>query len=235
VLQTFRKARGFTLIELMVVLAIVVIIAAVTGISMTRARPRATLGGATIDLRGLLHQARQQALVSGADVAVMVFPGVSGEANSLGRVVVYQDALFSFFNAASAVHFGAYDPIVLGGALDLNGNLKGEVIESINLPRGVVFGPATGMGTSAKLVAPFDSIPVTTECSFCAGVGAARRGAVVFDYRGRARFYGADGPPLVVDGGSISLTAPDLQGTTPLVRLVAITATTGSLQSVNLD
>jgi prepilin-type N-terminal cleavage/methylation domain-containing protein len=233
--HTFRKARGFTLIELVVVLALVAVIAAVTALSMSRARPRATLGGAATELRGLLHQARQQALVSGADVWVMIFPGVSGEANSLGRVVVYQDALFNFFNQASAVHFGSYDPLALGGALDVNGNLKGEVIESINLPRGVVFGPAAGMGTSAKLVAPFDTIPVTSECTFCLGAGAARRGAVVFDYRGRARFYGADGQPSVVDGGSISLTAPDLQGATPLVRLLAITATTGSLQSVNLD
>jgi prepilin-type N-terminal cleavage/methylation domain-containing protein len=235
VLHTFRKARGVTLIELAVVLALIAVIVTVTGVSMRRARPRATLGGATIELRGLLHQARQQALVSGADVAVMIFPGVSGEANSLGRVVVYQDALFSFFNAGSAVHFGNYDPLALNGAFDVNGNLKGEVIESINLPRGVVFGPARGMGTSARLVAPFNSIPVTSECTFCLGAGAARRGAVVFDSRGRARFYGADGPPQVVDGGSISLTSPDLQGTTPLVRLVAITATTGSLQSVNLD
>jgi prepilin-type N-terminal cleavage/methylation domain-containing protein len=234
-LHTFRKARGVTLIELVISLAIVALVAGATAVTMTRARPRATLGGTTTELRALLHQARQQALVSGADVAVMIFPGVSAEAGSLGRVVVYQDALFNFFNATSAVHFSAYDPIALGGAQDAAGNFKGEVVESFNLPRGVVFGPATGMGTSATLLAPFDSIPVTSECSFCLGAGTARRGAVVFDYRGRARFYGADGQSMVVDGGSISLTVPDLQGTTPLVRLLAVTATTGSLQSVNLD
>ena len=234
-LQFSRKARGVTLTELMVVLAVVAIVAAIASNRMTRARPRANLIGSTVELRALLHQARQQALVSGADVAVLVFPGVSGQTDSLGRVVVYQDGLFNFFNAASAVHFGAYDPIALGGAKDASGNFKGEVIETHDLPKGVVFGPATGMGASAALPAPFDTIPVTMECSFCAGAGAARRGAVVFDHRGRARFYGADGPPRVVDGGSISLTAAEAQGTTPLVRMVAITATTGSLQSVNLD
>jgi hypothetical protein len=214
----------------MIVVALIAIIAGLATFRMNRARPRASLAGATIELRALLHQARLQALVAGADVAVMVFPGVSGQADSLGRVVVYRDSAFDFFNPASAVHFDGYDPLVL-----LAGP-RGEVLGSFDLPRGVVFGPAAGMGTSATLPEPFRSIPVTSDCTFCAGTGAARRGAIVFDHRGRARFYGADGPPMVVDGGSISVTSPDLQGNaTPLVRMLAVTATTGSLQSVNLD
>jgi prepilin-type N-terminal cleavage/methylation domain-containing protein len=229
VLRTSRRARGLTIIELMVVLAIIATVAAFAAVSMNRARPRGSLAGATIQLRALLHQARQQALVSGADVAVLFFPGVSAIQGSLGRVVVYQDGTFDFFNPAAAVHFNAYDPVALGAGP------RGQVIETYDLPREVNFGPATGLGSSAILPAPFATIPVTAECTFCAGIGTARRGAVVFDRRGRARFYGADGPPLVVDGGSIALTAPDLQTTTPLVRLLAVTATTGSLQSVNLD
>ncbi len=234
-LQPKRRPRGFTLIELMVVVAVIAVVAGLATIGMGRARPRASLNGASVELRALLHQARQQALVSGADVAVLFYPGVSAATDSLGRVVVYQDALFNFFNPGSAVHFGAYDPIALGSATNAAGVVKGEVIETFNLPNGVTFGPATGMGTSATLPAPFITIPVTSECSFCLGAGTARRGAVVFDHRGRARFYRTDGPPLVVDGGSISLTAAEIQGATPLVRLVAITATTGSLQSVNSD
>jgi prepilin-type N-terminal cleavage/methylation domain-containing protein len=224
-----RKPRGFTLIEMMVVVAVIAVVTAVASFSMTRARPRATLAGATIELRSLLHQARQQALVSGAEVAVLVFPGVSARADSLGRVVIYQDGDFAFFSATSAVNFDGYNPLALGAGP------RGQVIDTFDLPRDVTFGPSTGLGTSAVLPAPYAAIPVTTECSFCLGTGAARRGAVVFDPRGRARFYGADGPPMVVDGGSISLTSLALQGATPLVRLVAITGTTGSLQSINLD
>jgi prepilin-type N-terminal cleavage/methylation domain-containing protein len=230
-----RKARGFTLIELMVVVAVVAIIAAVASFRMSRARPRASLSGATVELRALLHQARQQALVSGGDVAVLVFPGVSGEAGSLGRLVVYQDTAFNFFNPISAVHFAAYDPIALGAGKDATGAFTGRVIETYDLPSGVTFGPAAGLGTSATLPAPFASVPVNAECTFCLGTGAARRGAVVFDPRGRARFQNADGQAMAVDGGSISITTAALQDATPLVRLVAITATTGSLQSVNLD
>jgi prepilin-type N-terminal cleavage/methylation domain-containing protein len=227
--MSFRKARGFTLVELMVVVAIMAVIAALASFQMSRSRPRASLAGATVELRALLHQARQQALVSGSDVAVLVFPGVSGDAHSLGRVVVYQDGDSSFFNDASAVRLGAYNPLLLGAGP------RGQVIETYDLPRDVTFGPPAGLGIAAALPAPFATIPVGAECTFCLGAGAARRGALVFDPRGRARFYNKDGPPLVVDGGSLSLTAPSLQGATPLVRLVAVTATTGSLQSVNLD
>jgi prepilin-type N-terminal cleavage/methylation domain-containing protein len=224
-----RQPRGFTLIEMMIVLAIVGVIAGLAGFSMTRTRPRASLAGTVIELRAALHQARLQALASGAQVVVMVFPGVSGEASSLGRVVIYQDNAFDFFNTTSAVHFGNYD------ALALKAGPRGEVTARLDLPRGVTFGPATGLGTSATLPAPFATIPVRSDCTFCAGTGAARRGAVVFDPRGRASFHDADGPALAVAGGSISVTSAELQGATPLVRMLAITATTGSLQSVNLD
>ena len=105
----------------------------------------------------------------------------------------------------------------------------------LDLPRGITVGPATGLGTGATLPAPLAGVPVNADCTFCAGAGATRRGAVVFDRRGRARFYDADGAPLAVDGGSISITAPELQGATPLVRMIAITAATGSLQTLNLD
>jgi len=213
----------------------VAIIGGVASFQMSRARPRASLSGATVELRALLHQARQQALVSGADVWVMVFPGVSGDANSLGRVVVYEDRAFSFFLAASAVHFGGYDPLALGASQNASGAFTGTVIETFDLPRDVTFGPPAGLGSAATLPAPFASVPVNAECTFCGGVGTARRGAVVFDPRGRARFYTTDGQPLPVDGGSLSITTAALQGATPLVRLIAVTATTGSLQSVNLD
>jgi len=224
-----RKPRGLTLVELMTVVAIVGIVAAVAGYSMTRSRPRATLSGTAIELRGLVHQARLQALASGANVAVMFFPGVSGAPDSLGRVVVYQDNAFDLFNATSAIHFGDYD------ALARRTGPRGEIVAILDLPRGVTFGPATGLGASATLPAPHDTIPVTSDCTFCAGAGTARRGAVVFDPRGRASFRDADGPALAVVGGSISVTAAELQGATPLVRMLAITATTGSLQSVNRD
>jgi prepilin-type N-terminal cleavage/methylation domain-containing protein len=227
--MTDRKTnpRGVTVIELMVVIAIIGIVAATAGLSMARGRPRASLGGAAVELRSLMTLARQTALMSGANVWVMVFPGYSGVKNSTGRIVVYQDAAFDFNLPASAVHFGNYDP-----AAPLAGP-RGQVIATIDLPSGVVVGPATGMGTSATLPAPFATLPINQDCTFCAGTGVARRGAVVFNSRGRASFYNADGNSLPVDGGSLSLTSTDLTAAVPLVRMVSVSATTGALQSVN--
>jgi prepilin-type N-terminal cleavage/methylation domain-containing protein len=219
--------RGVTMIELMVVVSIIGIVAAASAISMQRGRPRASLSGAAVELRSVMTLARSRALMSGANVVVMFFPNYSGIKNSTGRVVVYQDAAFDFFLPGSAVHFGGYNPATPAAGP------KGEVIATIDLPNGVVVGPATGMGSTATLPAPFTTLPVNQDCTFCLGAGAARRGAVVFNSRGRASFYNADANPLPVDGGSISLTSTELTSTVPLVRMLSISATTGALQSVN--
>jgi hypothetical protein len=52
---------------------------------------------------------------------------------------------------------------------------------------------------------------------------------VLFDPRGRAAFYGANGPPAAVNkGASLSLNAPDLQGW----RTMVITSGTGAVRTL---
>jgi prepilin-type N-terminal cleavage/methylation domain-containing protein len=223
-----NSQRGVTMIELMVVVAVMAIVAATAAIGMGRARPRANLVGATVELRSVLNLARQRALMSGLNVAVMVFPGYASSPDSLGRIIVYQDAGSDLFKATAPVHFGTYDPAVLAAGVN------DEVIATLDLPRGVVVGPSVGLG-STPLAAPFTGLPVNSDCTFCQGAGTARRGAVVFNSRGRASFYMADGLPIDVPGGSVSLTSTDIAPSagTPLVRMVTINAATGTLQSFN--
>jgi prepilin-type N-terminal cleavage/methylation domain-containing protein len=219
-----RRTSGFTLIEMMIVVAIMAIIGALAAVSMSRARPRATLAGATVDLQALLHGARQQALTSGQDVAVMFFTGYSPESDVVGRVIVYQDGDNTLFDAASDDRFDKYDPAVLKYAA------RSEIVTTLDLPATVRFGPAEGMGATAVLAAPWGSVPVNLDCTFCDGKDKDRRGAVVFDSRGRARFYTQAGAPLAVSGGSISLQIPALGAQ---VRTLAVGATTGAVRSFN--
>jgi prepilin-type N-terminal cleavage/methylation domain-containing protein len=219
------RARGFTLIEMMTVVGIIAIVATMAALSLSRARPRANLAGVTVDLQALIHSARQQALVSGNDVVVLFFPGYSPESDVVGRVVVYEDGDHDFFDDAAAVNF-AGDKLGAGA--------KSEIVTSLDLPAPVRFGPAAGMGGTAKLAVPLANIPVNADCTFCDGAGADRRGALVFDSRGRARFYAKNGAPLAVEGGSVSLEVPALgAGGKNQVRTLAVVGSTGAVRAFN--
>lgn len=222
------SARGFTLVEMMTVVGIIAVVSTLAAVSISRARPRANLAGAASDLQALIHGARQQALVSGNDVAVLFFPGYSPEADVVGRVVVYEDGDHDFFDDAAAVNFAAYKPG------DLGAGAKSEILSTLDLPSPVRIGPAAGMGAAAVLPAPLAAVPVNLDCTFCEGDKDDRRGALVFDARGRARFYSKNGAPLAVDGGSVSLEVPDLgAGGKNQVRTLAVVGSTGAVRALN--
>ena len=222
------RAAGFTIIELAIVLAVVAILSAAAVTSLSRGKTRASLLGATTELASLLHQARQTALGTGTPVAVLLYKGYSAPGSlSTGYVIVYQDACFDFFSggATCGVTYATYDPAVL--AFGTSGTTKSAVLDTMTLPRGVIVGPANGMGTGTTLRAPIAGIPVDVDCSFCGTTG----GAVVFDASGQASFYslagGSQTGPLAVNGGaSVSLgydtaVTPDLTGQRTLVILSA--------------
>jgi prepilin-type N-terminal cleavage/methylation domain-containing protein len=216
-----NPARGFTLVELAVVMAIIVALGALAWANLWRLRPRAQLADATSELVALVHGARQHALATSNDVVVMVFPTYA-ESGSVGRVVVYEDGNADFFSDAATLNFGNYEPGVLKHAD------RSSVIADYDLPRNVVIGPAAGAGASSALVAPLAGIPIDVDCSFCRADGD-RRGAIRFDSRGRARFYSANtgvGQPATnVVGGSLSLAAPEVGGQ----RTLIVTSGTGSV------
>jgi prepilin-type N-terminal cleavage/methylation domain-containing protein len=216
-----RPVRGFTLVELVVTLAVVLILGALAWSNLGRLRPRARLADASSELVALVHGARQHALATGRDVVVMVFPAYAGP-ESTGRVIVYEDGDQSLLSSTATPNFGNYDPNVLARGA------QSDIVATYDLPRSIVLGPATGVGASAALPAPLASIRVNVDCSFCK-TGGDRRGAIRFDPRGRAFFYSdntGNGQPAVgVQGGSLSLSAPEVGGQ----RTLVVTSGTGSV------
>ncbi len=230
-----RSSRAFTLVEMMVVVLIVGCLAALSYSLVGALRPRQKLNGFALELRSLLHGARQTALATGKPVVVMVFPDRLTESGGVGRLIIYQDGDGDFFSSLGLVNFAGYNP---GGKL---AGPRSEVLDVLDLPRQVVVGPDTGMGPAAVLPAPFNGIRINVDCEFCAG--ANRRGAVVFAPDGSATFQGGNGPPLALLNGASLSVATYLDGASlPLtaaralqVRTIAIASSTGALQTLNWD
>jgi type II secretory pathway pseudopilin PulG len=219
------------LIELMVALAIVATVTTMVFAVGQRRREVAQLSNAILDVRALFAYARQEALASGRDVVVMVFPDQATGGGGTGRFVVFRDTPGTFFSAAAPVNFGAYDPVIKGGFSGGFGPAipNSDILEVLDLGNGINVGPATGQGAGRQLLAPFARLMLDSDCTFCGA--APRRGAVVFDYNGRARFYTGVGQPIGgAVGGSLTMVSTSQPGE---LRTLAVLAGTGALQTIN--
>lgn len=207
------------MIEAAVVIAIIAIVTAIAVPSLFRQRPRANLAAATAELQSLVHGARQQALATGHDVWVVVFPEFVSEEGT-GRVVVYEDGNYDF-SQTSAPGGVDLDRFVPGTPATAS---QSRVVTILDLPAGVVFG-TDGSGPST-LPAPLAGIDLASGCSFCGDL-SDHRGGIRFDARGRAAFFGRTGTPLVTPGAALNLTASPA---VPGQRTLVVTPITGSVR-----
>ncbi len=214
-MATRRKPRGVTLLELMVVVAIIGIMATLAYTSYLHDLPRARLASTTTDLQALIQSARQKALSSGHDVAVLFYPSqITGR--GVGRVVVYLDGTGGFMNGTPQPgdpSFCTFNPVTMATRSPPH-----DIPDSLDFPNLVAIAPVAQPATlAAQMTFPYNALPVPgAGCSFCDA--ALTRGAIRFDQKGNATFYSTCSPaPLAVQGGSISLTSTDLAGSRVLV------------------
>jgi prepilin-type N-terminal cleavage/methylation domain-containing protein len=220
--------RGFTLIEMMVTVAIILTVAAMIGFGFGRAKPRMRLNGSAAEFQSLVLSARQNALATGRTTVVMVFPTFQIVNNTgVGRVVMFQDDPGTFFSATGALNFANYSAATPQG----NGE---HLLAVMDVSPTIAIGPP-GKRTDTTMPQPFDRVPIDFACTFCAG----DRGAIAFNVQGVASFYSAIGAPLTVDGGSVSFYTPsernpaaDTAANATEIRTVAVVAATGAIRSL---
>ena len=109
--------RGFTLVEMAIVVAIIGILTAASWMSLSAARPRQTMAAAMAEVQVLLNGARQQALASGHDVVVLVFPVFANPQGGQVRFVAFEDRDSVALAAASAFAPEDYEVDFKGRAL----------------------------------------------------------------------------------------------------------------------
>lgn len=208
--------RGFTLVEIAVVIAIVGILAALAIPTLVRQQPRAQLAGLGTELHALMHGARQEALARGRDVAVLFYPGTrAGQGQGRILVVVDEQGGFMAGAAPAAPTYCDFDPRTPGD----------QVIEQIDLPRGITIAQPPRVQVPPF---PWNLVPApgASGCSFCTGNApdGSRRGGVRFDSRGRATFFADCGAPSALpNGGSVALFSEAVNG----ARVLAILPTGG--------
>lgn len=190
------RKQGFTMIELMIVLAIVSILAGL-GISfIQQGRARGSALSASNDLMSSLSAARARAIERGSQVWFILYPNIdtAGAAGGHGAYFVYEDIGLTFGSGTGARNWGNFVP-----PADVNPEPgdQATLIASGYLDDYPGNNAAFGAATIAAYTAPFAGL-TRSACSFC--TGSPLRGAIVFMPEGSARFVDHDGAAMFLGG-----------------------------------
>lgn len=181
------RARGFTLLEVLVVLAIVGVLTGMAVVAFDAVGRRGALQNAAFDFQGAMSLARTRAVSRGYPVWVVVYPTANREGltGGMGAFSVVEDRNSTYVRNPAKLF-----------ALKLEVNVVGDMgtvsavyfLEDYN--KKVRFESLTP-GKVGVLGAPFKALAVQT-CSFCS-VSAHQSGAIGFFPDGSVRFIDGEG------------------------------------------
>lgn len=195
-----RRERGFTLIEMALVIALVAIVAIAGFVTMRAARRNAAVGGISFELVTELQGLRTKALAEQRDHLAVLHAGDGGGCSLLRQAGCVR--LFVLAAPLPVWTLGAFDPAVPG-------NNTGEFVDTLVFPQGVLLDPAAA-GMTGR--APFANVRAwdVDLTGSCAGIRCI---AFRFGADGAVRGEKPDGT-LVTKAGHIVALQTDLQAET---------------------
>ncbi|WP_163999978.1 pilus assembly FimT family protein [Pyxidicoccus caerfyrddinensis] len=202
-----QRASGFTLLEVMVVVAIIGILAGISVTTLSRMQPRMDVMGALDDLSSTLAQAQARAQSRGGDVWVVFLPTSAGTTTrARGGILVYEDL-------DRDLAFGSL-------SFDAQGHLTtapepGDEVLSQTWYGGEPFRGRVQLalkpGEGFTLNAPFSGAAAT--CNFCSNGPGGFRGAIIYQANGEVRLVDGTGAPVAnLNAGVVTLSSDAARG-----------------------
>ncbi|PZR11135.1 MAG: hypothetical protein DI536_18535 [Archangium gephyra] len=187
--MALRTPRGMTLIEMLMVIAIIGIVSAMSAATVIRIGERNATQSASNDILSALQSMRSRSLQRGSDVYVLVYPTFKKTSPTAGSVTGGPGALFFYEDVDGDFLTGTGPCNGSGECSWLNFNpasnqIRSAVTENDRLLRAIYlddyaganvrFGKQSGKGWGD----PFASLPPTNVdgCTFC----SSNKGALLF-------------------------------------------------------
>nr|QKW93592.1 prepilin-type N-terminal cleavage/methylation domain-containing protein [Archangium sp.] len=192
-----RRIRGVTLVEVMIVVAIIGVLAAMSMVAFDALGRRGALQNAAFDMQGVLTTARAQAVSRGYPMWIVLRPAASRKALEGGQGVFFlvEDAGSDYVRAPAGLF--TLEPkasALVSAAYFLEDYSKGVRFEALT------------PGETAQYAQPFSGLTVRT-CGFCSETPL--RGAIGFFPDGSARFVNGQGAYVFTKNQGLALSSLD--------------------------